>query len=117
MIRKTRVTQNVGNPGTWVAQLWYPDMGLWCDIGDSHATRTEAAQYLDEHERSLIHSQIPVIEADSVTHFICPKGPTEDGRPVATHHLIPRAAGKGSYQQVCTYCGGTESALRTDLRL
>jgi hypothetical protein len=117
MQRKTRVTQDVGHPNRWVAQLYYPDMKLWFDIGDSQDTREAATAYLAEHERTLVHPDIPVSEAAGVTYFLCAAGPKENGVPVVTHHLVPKAAGGGSQEHVCTYCKQTERAIRQELHL
>lgn len=57
-----------------------------------------------------------ITHPDSVTHFICPGGPTQQGRPVTTHHLAARSAGRRGgepmYEQTCTYCARTEQQLR-----
>lgn len=43
---KTRVTQDVGSPGKWVAQYFDADMGLWFDLGDPKDTREIAETFL-----------------------------------------------------------------------
>lgn len=45
--RRTRVAEDVGNPGKWVAQYYDPAMEIWFDIGDARATREEAQAHLD----------------------------------------------------------------------
>lgn len=47
---------------------------------------------------------------DSVSHFICPDGPTAEGQPVATHHLVPKPTVDG--RLTCRYCGRSEGQLR-----
>lgn len=49
---------------------------------------------------------------DSVTHFMCPDGPTKGGVPDATHHLQPKSAANGKQQHVCSYCKKTEEQLK-----
>jgi hypothetical protein len=68
-----------------------------------------------------IHPSIPAAEATSVTHFICPDGPTENSVPAATHHLAPKRKGsvgrQPSWIEECTYCHKTEKELRESLPL
>lgn len=44
---RRRVTQDIGNPGRWVHQAWYPDSRTWHDIGDNYATQREAEAAMD----------------------------------------------------------------------
>ena len=71
--------------------------------------------------RHMRHPQIPPGEASSVTHFLCPAGPTRAGQPEATHHLVPHRAGtRGGepiWENTCTYCRETEIELRRTLGL
>ena len=60
----------------------------------------------------MLHPDIPAREATSVTHYICPSGPTEGGEPVATHHLRPI-----KQVETCTYCGKTRKRLAAELDL
>lgn len=39
---KRRVVEDIGTPGKFVHQAWYPDSLTWHDIGDAHSTRREA---------------------------------------------------------------------------
>jgi hypothetical protein len=68
-----------------------------------------------------VHPDIPAAEATSVTHYLCPEGPTRDGKPDATHHLVPKRAGSRAgepvYEQVCSYCSKTEEELRAALSI
>ena len=68
-----------------------------------------------------IHPDIPTAEATSVTHFLCHSGPTKEGQPVASHHLVPKRAGthhgEPTWEQVCSYCERTEKQLRAELGL
>ena len=42
MSTKRRVVSDIGNPGRFVHQAWYPDSRTWHDIGNNYATRAEA---------------------------------------------------------------------------
>ncbi len=62
-----------------------------------------------------------IADPDSVTHFICPDGPTRAGVPDATHHLVPKragqVAGQPAWEETCEYCHKSAKTLRTELGL
>ena len=46
-IMRRRVVADIGTPGHFVHQAWFPGVRVWADIGDPKPTRQEAEQAMD----------------------------------------------------------------------